>query len=82
MLFILINFFALKKKLLLKTGYVSAIFLILYSILRTFSEIFREPDQHIGYIYSYISMGMFLSVITFLTGIFIIFFMKKNEQNN
>ena len=81
-LFILINFFALKKKLLLKTGYVSAIFLILYSILRTFSEIFREPDQHIGYIYSYISMGMFLSVITFLTGIFIIFFIKKNEQNN
>jgi len=81
-LFILINFFALKKNLLLKTGYVSALFLILYSILRIFSEIFREPDQHIGYIYSYISMGLLLSLITFLTGIFIIFFIKKNEQNN
>ena len=81
-LFGIINFLALKKNLIFKRGYISGLFLILYSILRTFSEIFREPDQHIGYIYSYISMGMFLSVITFLTGIFIIFFIKKNEQNN
>ena len=81
-LFILINFFALKRNLLLKTGYVSALFLILYSILRIFSETFREPDEHIGYIYSYISMGTLLSLITFLTGCIIIFFVKKNEQNN
>lgn len=81
-LFILINFFALKKNLLLKTGYVSVLFLILYSILRIFSEIFREPDEHIGYIYNYISMGMLLSLITLLTGCLIIFFIKKNEQNN
>ena len=40
-LFILINYFALKKKLLLKTGYISGLFLIFYSILRIFSEYFR-----------------------------------------
>ena len=33
-LFVLINFFALKKKLLLKTGYVSGLFLIFYSVGR------------------------------------------------
>ena len=81
-LFILINFFALKKKLLLKTGYASGLFLILYSILRIFSESFREPDTHLGYFFNYFSMGTMLSLATFFTGFFIIFFAKNNEQNN
>ena len=76
-LFILINFFALKKKLLLKTGYISALFLILYSILRIFSENFREPDEHLGYLFNYFSMGTLLSFVTFFTGGLIIFFIKK-----
>ena len=76
-LFILINFLALKKNLLLKSGYVSALFLILYSILRIISENFREPDQHIGYLFSYVSMGTLLSCVTFLAGSLMIFFIKK-----
>ena len=81
-LFILINFIALKKQLLLKTGYVSGLFLILYSILRIFAEHFREPDKHLGYFFNYLSMGTLLSFVTFLAGCLIIFFIKKNEQNN
>ena len=81
-LFILINFFALKKQLLLKAGYVSGLFLILYSILRIFSENFREPDKHLGYFFNYFSMGVILSFITFLTGCFIILHIKNNERNN
>ena len=81
-LFILINFFALKKQLLLKTGYISGLFLILYSIMRIFSEIFREPDKHLGYFLNYFSMGTSLSLVTILVGCIIIFFAKKNEQNN
>ena len=78
-LFILINFFALKKKLLLKTGYVSAIFLILYSILRTFSEIFREADIHLGLFFNYFSLGTLLSLATLIAGLVIIMSAKKNE---
>jgi len=81
-LFILINFFALKKHLLLKPGYTSGLFLIFYSITRIIGENFREPDIHIGYFYDYFSMGIILSFITLLAGCFIIFFIKKNEQNN
>ena len=81
-LFILINFFALKKQLLLRAGYVSGLFLILYSTLRIFSENFREPDKHLGYFFNYFSMGVILSFITFLAGCFIIFHIKSNEQNN
>ena len=81
-LFILINYLALKKQLLFKTGYISGLFLIAYSILRIFSENFREPDIHLGYFFNYFSMGIILSSITFLVGCFIIFFIKNNEQNN
>jgi len=81
-LFIIINYFALKKKLLFKAGYISGLFLILYSIFRIISENFREPDVHLGYFFEYFSMGSMLSFIAFLAGCFIIFFIKKNEQNN
>ena len=81
-LFILINFLALKKHLIIKTGYISSFFLITYSILRIFSENFREPDQHLGYLFNYFSMGTLLSILTLMSGFLIIFFIKKNEQNN
>ena len=81
-LFLLINFFALKKKLLLKTGYVSALFLIFYSILRIFSEYFREPDEHLGYFLNYFSAGTLLSLVTLLFGFLIILLNKRNEKNN
>ena len=81
-LFILINYLALKKDLLFKTGYISGYFLILYSILRIFSENFREPDAHLGYFFNYFSMGIILSSITFLVGCFIIFLIRNNEKNN
>ena len=81
-LFLIINYLALKKELLYKTGYVSAIFLIFYSILRIFSEIFREPDIQIGLIFNYFSMGSILSILTITVGLLIILFLKQNEQNN
>ena len=81
-LFILINFLALKKQLILKTGYISGLFLIFYSIARIIGENFREPDIHLGYFFNYFSMGTILSAITFLGGCLIIFFIKNNEQNN
>ena len=81
-LFVLINYFAFKKQLLFKTGYISGIFLILYSVLRIISENFREPDIHLGYFLNYFSMGVILSFVTFLAGCIIIFIIKNNEQNN
>ena len=82
LLFFLINFFGLKKKLLLKAGYVSGLFLIFYSIARIIGENFREPDVHLGYFFNYFSMGLMLSCATFLAGCFIIFLIRNNEQNN
>ena len=80
-LFFIINFLALKKNLILKTGYISGLFLIFYSIARIIGENFREPDMQLGYFFGHFSMGSILSCITFLVGCFIIFFIKNNEQN-
>ena len=81
-LFILINYLALKKQLLFNTGYISGFFLVSYSVLRILSENFREPDIHLGYFFNYFSMGVILSFATFLAGCFIIFLIRNNEQYN
>ena len=81
-LYLIINYFALKKDLIYKPGFISSLFLIIYSILRIFSEIFREPDAHLGLLFNYFSMGTLLSLLTIIFGLFIILFVKKNEQNN
>ena len=81
-LFIIINYIALKKQLLFKTGYISGYFLILYSILRILAENFREPDIHLGFFFNYFSLGTLLSLATLITGLTIIMSIKKNEQNN
>ena len=80
-LFIIINFLALKKKLIFKTGYISSLFLIFYSLLRIFGEFFREPDEHLGYLFGFFSMGTLLSILTLIAGFLLIFLIKKNEQN-
>ena len=64
-LFVLINYFALKKKLLFKTGYISGLFLVSYSILRMLSEIFREPDMHLGLYFNYFSLGILMAAYSF-----------------
>ena len=79
---LIINFFALKKNLLFNPGYISSVFLILYSFFRIFSEIFREPDAHIGLIFNYFSLGVVLSILSLIAGLFIFLFIRKNEQNN
>jgi prolipoprotein diacylglyceryltransferase len=45
-----------------------------------FLELFREPDQQIGYLFHFFSMGTILSLIMIISGLIIlIIFRKKNE---
>ncbi len=78
-LFFLLNYITLKKKIIFKAGYASVLFLFFYSALRIFSELFREPDNNIGLIFNYFSMGTLLSLLTIFIGILITLHLKKNE---
>ena len=75
LLFLLMNF--LVKKINKKSGFLSIVFLIAYSFFRIVGENFREPDQHLGYLYLGLSMGTILSLITILFGCFFLLLNKK-----
>ena len=74
LLFLILNFFI--RKISYKKGKSAALFLIVYSFLRVFSEFFREPDLQIGYILNYFSMGSLLSFFMFGVGIIMFFKIK------
>jgi phosphatidylglycerol---prolipoprotein diacylglyceryl transferase len=76
-LFLILNILIFKRKY--KIGASSYLFLIYYGIFRIISEIFREPDLQIGYLFNLISMGTILSFIMILSGFVILGVLKKNE---
>jgi phosphatidylglycerol---prolipoprotein diacylglyceryl transferase len=63
----------------IKTGMVSALFMILYGLFRIVSEQFREPDTQVGYLFNLFSMGSILSFFMVLAGLFILKKAKDNE---
>ena len=75
-LFVLLNYIV-KKNIFSKTGVISSLFLIFYSIFRFLAEFFRVPDSQIGYIVFDLSLGQLISIIFFTFGIYLFF--KKNN---
>ena len=77
MLFVILNLIMFKKKYIV--GQCSYVFLIFYGIFRIFSEVFREPDYQIGYLFNTLSMGSLLSIIMIFSGVFI--YLKVKDEN-
>ena len=77
-LFILMLFIYFRKNY--KTGMCSYTFLIFYGIFRIFSEIFREPDTQIGYLFGLFSMGTLLSIFMASMGLFLYFYFQRYEK--
>ena len=72
LLFIIL--FYLKKKFWLKNpGFISGMFLLIYSIFRFFIEFLRVPDEHLGYFALGLSMGQIISLIFLIIGIYLSF---------
>ena len=59
-------------------GLVSGLFLIFYSIFRFIIELFRVPDEQLGYLFFNLTMGQIISFIFLLIGIYL--FVVKYEQ--
>ena len=76
-LFLILNILIFKKKY--KIGSSSCLFLIFYGIFRVISEIFREPDAQVGYLFNLFSMGTILSFFMIISGFIILGILKKNE---
>ena len=78
-LFIILNFVLTKK--IFGRGLISSFFLILYGTFRIMSEQFREPDEHIGYIFGNLSMGSLLSIFMVIFGLLLFSKIIFNEKN-
>ena len=76
-LFLILMYFV-KKNYLTKSGLISGLFLIFYSIFRFSVEFFRVPDEQLGYIIFELSMGQIISLIFLIAGT--ILFYIKNEN--
>ena len=76
-LFLLLIYF--RNKFLKKPGVISALFLIIYSIIRFFVEFYRVPDEQLGYIFLNLTIGQVVSLIFILSGI-ILFYLKYETR--
>jgi len=75
-LFIILLFIFFKNYSKEKYGKLSGLFLFYYGIFRFLIEFLREPDQQIGLIFNFFSMGQLLCVPLIFLGFIILY--KKN----
>ena len=80
-LFIILISYFFKNNKKIKNGFITGLFLVLYSFFRFIIEYIREPDLHLGLFFNFISMGQILSIPLFILGIILL---RKNEyrKNN
>ena len=77
-LFLILITFIYNRKI--KIGVCSALFLIFYGGFRIIGEQFREPDEHIGYLFNLFSMGTLLSLIMMVLGFFLLLKINKSKE--
>lgn len=71
-LFIIMILAAMKTRALSRTGLLSGLFLVGYACARSFVELFREPDDFIHFLPSWITMGQLLCIPMLLGGLYLL----------
>ncbi len=62
-----------------RPGLILGAFAAGYAVARSFSELFREPDPHLGFLCGGMTMGMLLSVPLFIAGVLLIAFARRRQ---
>ena len=55
-----------------RVGLISGTFLAGYAVFRAIVELVREPDEQIGILFGWITMGQLLSLPVFAFGIYLV----------
>jgi phosphatidylglycerol---prolipoprotein diacylglyceryl transferase len=63
-----------------RPGLVLGSFAAGYAVVRAFSELFREPDKQLGFLWGGLTMGMLLSIPLFIAGALLITFALRRRQ--
>lgn len=80
LLFIILRIITHSTKALQKPGMVAGIFIIGYGIARSIVELFRMPDEQIGFLSFGSTMGMWLSAPMILAGMGFILYAIRNAK--
>jgi len=68
----------IRRGALKRPGLIVGCFAIGYALARSFSELFREPDAQLGFLWGGLTMGMLLSIPLFLAGVgFVVYALKQ-----
>jgi phosphatidylglycerol---prolipoprotein diacylglyceryl transferase len=63
-----------------RPGLVLGAFAAVYAVLRSFCELFREPDVQLGFLWGGTTMGMLLSIPLFGAGVLLIAFALRRRK--
>jgi phosphatidylglycerol---prolipoprotein diacylglyceryl transferase len=69
----------IRRGALQRPGLVTGAFAIGYAVMRSFCELFREPDVQLGFIWRGTTMGMLLSVPLLLAGIGLVAYALRRQ---
>ena len=71
-LFLFLYFFRRSEAIRRRVGLLTGVFFVGYGLARSIAEVFRQPDQHIGFLLGGTTMGQWLSAPLILFGIWLI----------
>jgi phosphatidylglycerol:prolipoprotein diacylglycerol transferase len=71
-----------RRGALKRPGLILGSFAVVYAVARSFSELFREPDVQLGFLWGGLTMGMLLSIPLFLYGVGQIVYSLRRPQRN
>jgi phosphatidylglycerol:prolipoprotein diacylglycerol transferase len=72
LLLFIVLYVLIRRGALRRPGLILGAFALCYSVARSFSELFREPDAQLGFLWGGMTMGMLLSIPLALAGIILI----------
>ncbi|MCW8835157.1 MAG: prolipoprotein diacylglyceryl transferase [Rhodospirillales bacterium] len=77
LLFVVMHLLWRNEAIRARHGLLCGVFLVGYALARSFVELFREPDAHIGLLGFGLTMGQILSAPMLMIGLFLIFRAKR-----
>lgn len=78
-LFLLLQWLVRRPAVRARPGVISGVFLAGYGIARIIGELFRQPDAHLGFLASGLTMGQLLSLPMVLAGLLLILWAWRRE---
>ena len=76
-LFAILHFLVIRGNALRSPGLVTGSFLVGYAVFRSISELFRQPDAHIGFLAGQATMGQTLSLPMLIVGLYVIWWARR-----